>query len=1010
MQVAGAPLDIGGVLADSKGAVATMLKVTVELYRIREARKGRMSPLDQMLLRTVSATHSHWIGSESPPEFELGEDGRPVTVNPLKIATQFTSESLRRSQRIELVELMEVLSVLKEEGEGKIDDGAEGLAVGSCALWQLILELHRWMSTELPLLLDERRSHPGWADAISARIHYLDTLRSLYTRAAESGGLAELDPATRRDGVAGFLFGNFKDSIDAKRLPRVLVTMSRHLTSIRDDHARVLKERTIAEVLQNLEHSVKAVVRPVLHAGLITMSNIELPAGMVFSELLDKESTDEYSWMHGFKQTALCKLLSLQIRCDASLQECLHIGGGGGSIAGPQERHIEAHHLADYCISGKVEGPEGLMDCRVVGVPEIPGSKRGAKNAANEARKMWAPPLQKLIQACRILAKEVGVGMSALKQAQMEAKMKGEDQFSVCSEHVTRYLLKLKAVVEKMLETVKSAHKDLDEIHARFAVDVKVDQAHAQQNQHWGWNLQQARKLLHFAEGNLSSIETCMRKMSAQTEAAATHVKTNDTMKRARSFWDAQYKAFSGVDALDPQAGTAAPQQAPAIAPDDYEYFECEAATECKDSAGLPDGRILPRGSILRRERGASELEVIQVPRSSRLMQQGEQLPMADTLKPCAVEKGQEEVPWTVEFFVYERQLQDQRWIFDRVGDLVLNSERTASSFLDEAHFQYPTDILGGRFGHAHLLFEADPTDLKCLTRELGLGDSEARRMIRAVEEGAAAASAGSQLRDLGKYLRRLHCANKPGRLRQPERYTDSNLKLNEVFPKLDNILLPMAEEQQPGSWELEPWRYGAKFASAQPPVSANLRRRRWKRTIVRSQLVFRDIGERDIGPTLPEVVSGPPRALVATPPSPLASAVTPVSDLTAASGTVYDVLAAATVRAGPESSSNKLGEFKKGAVIEVVNETVNNGLTVVQTTTVPDGASGGGWCKLKTSKGKLLLSKRAPEAVPLEPAEEDERAHELSGPEPEPEPESQLKPAQLEPEPEPEPLAANAA
>ena len=66
-----------------------------------------------------------------------------------------------------------------------------------------------------------------------------------------------------------------------------------------------------------------------------------------------------------------------------------------------------------------------------------------------------------------------------------------------------------------------------------------------------------------------------------------------------------------------------------------------------------------------------------------------------------------------------------------------------------------------------------------------------------------------------------------------------------------------------------------------------------------------------------------------------------------------YLVLATSTVRAGPDASSDKVGEHKQGTLIDVLQEKANSdGLTVVQTITAPPG-----WVKLKTSKGKELLS-----------------------------------------------------
>ena len=70
-----------------------------------------------------------------------------------------------------------------------------------------------------------------------------------------------------------------------------------------------------------------------------------------------------------------------------------------------------------------------------------------------------------------------------------------------------------------------------------------------------------------------------------------------------------------------------------------------------------------------------------------------------------------------------------------------------------------------------------------------------------------------------------------------------------------------------------------------------------------------------------------------------------------------YMVISTATLRAGPESSSAKIGEHSKGTVIEVVQEMTNGkGLTVLQTITPPSGSSHGGWLKVMTSKGRALV------------------------------------------------------
>ena len=74
-----------------------------------------------------------------------------------------------------------------------------------------------------------------------------------------------------------------------------------------------------------------------------------------------------------------------------------------------------------------------------------------------------------------------------------------------------------------------------------------------------------------------------------------------------------------------------------------------------------------------------------------------------------------------------------------------------------------------------------------------------------------------------------------------------------------------------------------------------------------------------------------------------------------------YQVTAdAVTVRQGREKGTGKVGEHRKGAVIDVLRETVgsrdSNGLLVVETVTPPLGAIRGGWVKVNSSTGKELL------------------------------------------------------
>ena len=72
-----------------------------------------------------------------------------------------------------------------------------------------------------------------------------------------------------------------------------------------------------------------------------------------------------------------------------------------------------------------------------------------------------------------------------------------------------------------------------------------------------------------------------------------------------------------------------------------------------------------------------------------------------------------------------------------------------------------------------------------------------------------------------------------------------------------------------------------------------------------------------------------------------------------------FRVLADSTIRKGPEKEDATNGEHSKGAIIEVVEQKTNAmGLTVYKTITPADGKKKGGWVKLETSKGKLLLER----------------------------------------------------
>lgn len=81
-------------------------------------------------------------------------------------------------------------------------------------------------------------------------------------------------------------------------------------------------------------------------------------------------------------------------------------------------------------------------------------------------------------------------------------------------------------------------------------------------------------------------------------------------------------------------------------------------------------------------------------------------------------------------------------------------------------------------------------------------------------------------------------------------------------------------------------------------------------------------------------------------PPDTLRATVTP---------TAYTVLHQATVREGKDASSKKVGNLKKGTVIEVVGQSRNSdGLEVLRTTTPLAG-----WLKIFTSKNVQLVERQ---------------------------------------------------
>lgn len=73
-----------------------------------------------------------------------------------------------------------------------------------------------------------------------------------------------------------------------------------------------------------------------------------------------------------------------------------------------------------------------------------------------------------------------------------------------------------------------------------------------------------------------------------------------------------------------------------------------------------------------------------------------------------------------------------------------------------------------------------------------------------------------------------------------------------------------------------------------------------------------------------------------------------------------YKVLAKCSVREGRHGDSTKLGEYAKGMVIDVVDESRSDtGLAVVRSVTVLQNGSLGGWVKVRTAKGRIQVEKQ---------------------------------------------------
>ena len=150
------------------GTLATALNVLTQMYDRYQRNREQLSEEDAEILDELKRMHSEAgcsDGATPPPELTVdrGEDGKqrkPMIVQrdalegPLRARSRVTPGSAQLSMRIEIKELIDVLVVLEDVHD-------TNLKKKPCALWQVVMELNRWMTTELPQLLDATRGPAG---------------------------------------------------------------------------------------------------------------------------------------------------------------------------------------------------------------------------------------------------------------------------------------------------------------------------------------------------------------------------------------------------------------------------------------------------------------------------------------------------------------------------------------------------------------------------------------------------------------------------------------------------------------------------------------------------------------------------------------------------------------------------------------------------------------------------------------------------------------------------------
>jgi hypothetical protein len=494
------------------GTLATALSCVMRVYRHYQDAREKLSEKEIGLLSKVQQVHAACGCSnpaEPPKEFLVDPDtDKPFVVDPGQIALCFQPVTVQQSMRIEIVELVELLSVLED-----VDEEHEKHKSRPCAFWQLVLELNRWMATELPGLLDEVRGPRDWEARLRCRVDYLKGLVALCER-------HELDPEKNHASWMGkrWCDKETKERRD-RRFARVMHALQDHLLQISCDHAKVMSERVTADLLQQLEHSVKGVVRPTLHAALIVLSNVKTTDGMVFSELA--AATDHvWSWMAELKNSRLCQVLTAAIRTDTQLQQGLHIV------------NVEARrtsHVAQFTMESVTHDARELIGLLTgLGKKDNSGMPRGKSARAQEllAPEVFRPALEKLGEVTNVLAQKIGKGLTLLRETQTLAKQVGELMFvKTCEQDVNIFLTEMFAVIKQMVHLVGNQETgvlaEMERLRRKMrddtAVEVKADLAGTQE---WSNNMDKASKLVRLAQKNLGTVTATVNEIRDLTNAA----------------------------------------------------------------------------------------------------------------------------------------------------------------------------------------------------------------------------------------------------------------------------------------------------------------------------------------------------------------------------------------------------------------------------------------------------------------------------------------------------------